>query len=167
MKGLRLPGGFADHVRPTTDFVREALFNKMQHSIDLDGTEVLDLFSGSGIMALEFFSREALKVVSVDRDTRNIQFQRSLKDKHRLERWEIRKADVFRFLEQDNSSWDLIFADPPYDLAGIQQLPGMLLNRLKPGGWLILEHRPGVNFVPQPAEIRAYGSTACSIFVNS
>lgn len=165
-KGWRLPAGFAAHVRPTTDMVREALFNMLQHRNDIDGARVLDLFSGSGIMALEFMSRGALEVHSVDRDMTNIRFQQQVRSRLGFEKWQIRKSDVFRFLDHDSDTWDLVYADPPYDLPGITNLPDMVLPRLKSGGWFLLEHRPGVAFMPEPVEVRHYGSTACSIFVK-
>ncbi len=166
LKGIRPGTGFATHVRPTTDFVREALFNKLQHSVGLENAVVLDLFSGSGIMALEFLSRGAQSVASVDRDFKNIQFQKHVKTAQKLNQWNITKADVFQFLASESNLYDVIFADPPYDMPRIAQLPAMVINKLKPEGIFILEHRPGLEFSPTPNEVRSYGSTCCSIFVK-
>jgi 16S rRNA (guanine966-N2)-methyltransferase len=166
LKGIRPGTGFAAHVRPTTDFVREALFNKLQHSIGLENTLVLDLFSGSGIMALEFLSRGAQAVTSVDRDVKNILFQKNVKTTQKLNEWNIVKADVFQFLASDSNLYDVIFADPPYDMPRIAQLPAMVMDKLNSEGIFILEHRPGLEFSPVPHEQRSYGSTCCSIFVK-
>lgn len=165
-KGWRLPSGFAAHVRPTTDMVRESLFNMLSHRHEIEGARVLDLFSGSGIMALEFISRGALEVHSVDRDMTNIRFQHQVRSRLGFDHWHIHKSDVFRFLDNNSETWDFVYADPPYDLPGITNLPDMALPLLKPDGWFLLEHRPGVAFMPAPAEVRHYGSTACSIFVK-
>ncbi|MBM3399281.1 MAG: 16S rRNA (guanine(966)-N(2))-methyltransferase RsmD, partial [Bacteroidetes bacterium] len=78
LKGQLLKGGFASHVRPTTDFVREALMNYLSSHYEIPGADVLDLFSGSGIIALEFLSRGAGSVVSLDIDTKNIWYQQEI-----------------------------------------------------------------------------------------
>lgn len=166
LKGIRLGTGFATHVRPTTDFVRESLFNKLQHSIGLENSTVLDLFSGSGIMALEFLSRGADTVTSVDRDMKNILFQKNFKSSKNLTGWNIVKSDVFRFLASDLHFYQVVFADPPYDMPGIAELPQKVLERLSQGGVFLLEHKPGLEFSPAPQELKSYGSTSCSIFVK-
>lgn len=166
LKGIRPGSGFAAHVRPTTDFVREALFNKLQHSVGLENVIALDLFSGSGIMALEFLSRGAQSVTSVDRDVKNILFQKNVKTAQKLNQWNIIKGDVFQFLASDPNCYDVVFADPPYDMPRIAQLPGMVIQKLNPEGIFILEHRHGLEFDPSPNEVRNYGSTTCSIFVK-
>ncbi len=74
LKGRQLLPGFANHVRPSTDRVRESLFNSLQNQINLAETTVLDLFSGSGIIALEFLSRYTASVTSVDLDKKNIAY---------------------------------------------------------------------------------------------
>ena len=62
-------------------------------------------------------------------------------------------------------TYDIIFADPPYDLPNLVQLPELALPRLKPGGVFVLEHRPGMVFPVPPVEIRKYGSSAIGIFI--
>lgn len=165
LKGQILKGGFAAHVRPTTDFVREALMNYLSHRYEITGAAVLDLFSGSGIMAIEFLSRGAKTVVSVDKDTKNIRYQQEIQKQKNLDAWQITKGDVFKTLEGDEPTFDIIFADPPYDLPSLVRLPEMGLQRLNPGGVFVLEHRPGMVFTTEPAEIRKYGSSAIGIFI--
>lgn len=165
LKGQRLPGGFASHVRPTTDFVREALMNMLQHRIDLSEATVLDLFSGSGIMALEFISRGATAVLSVDLDHKNIRHQQAIRSEKGLNNWTVMKNNVFKVLQSAEPAYDIIFADPPYDLTGINQLPALAVKALKPEGLFILEHRPGIEFQPSASETRLYGSSAISIFI--
>ena len=72
LKGWVIPAKFASHVRPSTDRMRESLFNSLIHQVGIEGKTVLDLFSGSGIIAAEFLSRGAEAVVSVDMDGKNI-----------------------------------------------------------------------------------------------
>lgn len=165
LKGQILKGGFASHVRPTTDFVREALMNYLSHRYEIPGAVVLDLFSGSGIMSLEFLSRGAEAVVSVDKDAKNIRYQQAVRKEKNLSAWQINKGDVFKTMEGNEPKFDIIFADPPYDLTELVRLPEMALARLKTGGVFMLEHRPGMVFTAAPAEIRKYGSSAIGIFI--
>lgn len=164
LKGIRPGNKFAAHVRPTTDFVRESLFNKLQHTSEIEHAGVLDLFAGSGIMALEFISRGAASVVSIDRDVMNIRHMKTESTRLKTENWQIAKADVFAFLRQTEQQFDFIFADPPYDLPGINELPELCMPRLNPQGLLIIEHKPGLHFSTHPAETKHYGSTVLSIF---
>ncbi len=165
LKGQILKGGFAAHVRPTTDFVREALMNYLSHRYEITGASVLDLFSGSGIMSIEFLSREAKTVASIDKDMKNIRYQQEIQKQKNLAGWQINKGDVFAFLQSTEQSYDIIFADPPYDLPTLVRLPELALRHLNPGGVFVLEHRPGMVFNTAAAEIRKYGSSAIGIFI--
>jgi 16S rRNA G966 N2-methylase RsmD len=78
LKGFQLNFGFAEHVRPSTDFMREGIFNFLMHEKGIENMEVLDLFSGSGIVSLEFLSRDANSVLSVDADIKNVKFQQKI-----------------------------------------------------------------------------------------
>jgi 16S rRNA (guanine(966)-N(2))-methyltransferase RsmD len=165
LKGQVLKGGFASHVRPTTDFVREALMNYLSHRHEIQGGIILDLFSGSGIMALEFLSRGADTVVSIDKDAKNIGFQQGIRKEKNLIAWQIKRGEVYKILAENGTPFDIIFADPPYDLPALAQLPELVLPHLKSGGVFLLEHRPGVVFTTAPSEIRKYGSSAIGIFI--
>jgi 16S rRNA (guanine966-N2)-methyltransferase len=167
LKGWQPEDGFANHVRPTTDRVRESLFNQLTHNSGIESTRVLDLFSGSGIIALEFISRGAAEVVSVDRDVKNIRHQQKICKQKQLGQWQIVKADVLKFVNTDVSGFDYIFADPPYDMPGVQELVRFCLPLLKEDGWLILEHTPSLQFSQEPIDVRNYGSTTCSIFAKT
>lgn len=76
-----IPAQFANHVRPSTDRVRESLFNTLNHQKGISETQILDLFSGSGIIALEFLSRGANNVYSIDKDKKNISHQKAIQKK--------------------------------------------------------------------------------------
>lgn len=168
LKGLRLnpPGNLP--VRPTTDLAKEALFNILNNQLDFEGLKVLDLFSGTGNIAMEFASRNAEKVVAVDRAAACIFYLKDMVAKHNLPEITTFKADVFKFLEMETEQYSLIFADPPYDLDKIPQLPNAVFTRqiLVPNGLLIIEHPSYQNLSNQPnfSEKRNYGNTAFSFF---
>ncbi len=114
-KGHHLVPFKGDHLRPTTDRVKEALFNKIQ--FEIDGSLVLDLFSGTGNLGLEAISRGAEKVIFVDEHPRSIEILRKNLEKLKVEkdRYEIRTSDVFRFLKKGvDEKFGFIFADPPF-----------------------------------------------------
>jgi 16S rRNA (guanine(966)-N(2))-methyltransferase RsmD len=168
LKGMQFPPGFAAHVRPSTDRVRESLFNQLIHRYDLNGMEVLDLFSGSGIIAAEFFSRGVNKVFSVDLDFKNISYQKARKkERELLENWQITKADVFKWLKNDDKKYDIIFADPPYGMPDLNLFPLKVAERLRDDGILIFEHQPNLSFSLFFDHQKEYGSTTISIFVAS
>lgn len=164
LKGWVIPNKFASHVRPSTDRVRESLFNSLMHHVGIDGMRVLDLFSGSGIIAAEFLSRGAQLVTSVDLDGKNILQQKEMKNVKQLTQWEIVKGNVLKF--ETNEPYDIIFADPPYDIPNIQQFPKLFSNWLTDTGLLILEHRPQIQFHESFEWQKEYGSTTCTIFAK-
>ena len=157
--------------RPTTDFAKENLFNVLASNyfdFDEGGVEALDLFAGTGSISLELLSRGCARVVSVEKDRDHHGFicrvMRELKD----DRWLPVHADVFRFLRTTHASFDLVFADPPYELKDLATLPGLVLGGtlLKPGGLFVLEHGKRDRFDTHPCfvEHRAYGSVNFSFF---
>lgn len=154
-------------VRPTTDFAKEALFNILQNRFDFNGLEVLDLFSGTGHIALEFASRGAAEVNSIDKHPRCVAFQK--KTLHQLKlKVNVMRADVFEFLKQSKVPYDLIFADPPYDLDNIPDIHQLVFEAalLKPGGWLVIEHGQGtaLSNLAHHIQERRYGGVFFSIF---
>jgi 16S rRNA (guanine966-N2)-methyltransferase len=168
LKGLRLNPPKNLPVRPTTDLAKEALFNILQNQIEFENINVLDLFSGTGNISLEFASREAAQVVAVDRSIHCINYIKDTARQHGLEQIKTYKADVFKFLELETGQFDLIFADPPYDLDRITELPRIVFekNLLLPGGILIVEHQSFQNLGSHPAfvEHRKYGHSSFSFF---
>jgi 16S rRNA (guanine966-N2)-methyltransferase len=127
-------------LRPTTDFAKEALFNILHNKLDLQEAEVLDLFCGTGNISFEFASRGA-KVKSVDRDASCIKFISSTAHTLKLD-ISAAKSDVFKYLENEKKQFDIIFADPPYDLPNIDEIHAGIVKQgiLKESGWLIIEH---------------------------
>lgn len=156
-------------VRPTTDRAKESLFNILHNHFDLENIKALDLFSGTGNMAYEFASRGATKVVSVDINFNCYNFIKQSKSKLGFNNLEVLKADVFKYLQKCEDSFDIIFADAPYDLARIPEIPNLVLdkNMLNPGAWLIVEHGSELDLSKHPRikEVRKYGQSTFSIFV--
>lgn len=151
-KGRRISPPKDITARPTTDFAKEALFNILQHSIALEGIRVLDLFAGAGGISLEFVSRGAEEVVSVDNDGKLHAHMERTKEQLEEKHWRVVKADVFTWLQSDRSRYDLIFADPPFRLEGIPTLPEKVRERglLAPDGLLIVEHSRSTDLSGDP-----------------
>ena len=152
LKGRKIlpPKGIT--ARPTTDFAKEGLFNILQHSTVLEGIRVLDLFAGAGGISLEFISRGATEVVSVEQD--NALYGHLLKcaEQFSANNWRVVKADVFRHLRTDRATYDLIFADPPFSMDNVAELPGLVRAQglLAPDGLLIVEHTKKIDLSADP-----------------
>jgi 16S rRNA (guanine966-N2)-methyltransferase len=112
-RGRRLQAPRGARTRPTADRVREALFSMLG---DLSGVRVLDLYAGSGALGIEALSRGAASAVFVERDARAAATIKRNLDALGAEA-EVRRQDVLRFLASGEGPFDLVFCDPPYDLA--------------------------------------------------
>ena len=147
--------------RPTTDFARENIFNVLENLIDFKGIEALDLFAGTGAISFELLSRECSRVVCVEIYPTQYNFIRKVQQ-------QLIKGDVFKFVQSCRQQFDLIFADPPYDLPRLETLPQEVLSRglLKPGGIFVLEHSKNNDFSTHPLfdQHRSYGSVNFSLF---
>lgn len=156
-------------VRPTTDFARTALFNMLQHRFDLESISVIDLFAGTGAISLELASRGCRDITAVDKHRGCIDFIRKTATEWKIQGLRTVKEDVFRFLQDCSYNVDLVFADPPYDLPELVELPARILHKkiLRPEGLFILEHGDRQDFSAQPgfSEHRRYGNVNFSIFV--
>jgi len=168
LKGLRLNPPTNLPVRPTTDMAKEALFNILLNKIEFEGIKVLDLFSGTGNISLEFASRGASEVVAVDRSVQCIHYLNDTSKQHKLTQIKTFKADVLKYLQIETQQYDVIFADPPYDLNQIPEIPKIIFDKklLLPGGLLIVEHQSLQNLSNHPAftEQRKYGHSSFSFF---
>lgn len=155
--------------RPTTDFAKENLFNVLKGYIDFDEEPTaLDLFSGTGSITLELLSRGCSRVVSVEADSLHYSFICGFVEKLQdLNAFPVR-ADVFRFLSKCREQFDFIFADPPYALPQLEQLPDIILSHhlLREDGLFVLEHGKTQDFSQHPHFVnhRAYGSVNFSFF---
>jgi 16S rRNA (guanine966-N2)-methyltransferase len=171
LRGLRLNPPKNLPVRPTTDLAKEALFNILQNQIEFDDITVLDLFSGTGNITYEFASRGAKQVVAVDRSIHCINYIKDTARQHGLSTIKTYKADIFKYLQLETEKYDLIFADPPYDLNQIPEIPKIIFDKglLSPDGLLIVEHQTMQNLSNHPAfvEVRKYGHSSFSFFKNT
>ena len=167
-RGKRLDPPSRIKARPTTDFAKEGLFNILQHSIELNGVSVLDLFAGSGGISMEFISRGAGSLVSVDTDRQAIDFMQRLAREMQLDNWHIINADVFSFLSTYAHKLDIIFADPPFRFGKHEKLVRKVMANdfLKKGGMFILEHPKDVDLSDEPGYLktRNYGNLKFSFF---
>lgn len=157
-------------VRPTTDLGKESLFNILNNYFYFDRVNVLDLFAGTGNITYEFASRDALSVIAIDNHHGCTDFIKKTIDKLQYNNVSVIKADVFQFIERCRQTFDIIFADPPYDLDGIEKIPDIVFKNqlLKPDGWLIIEHSKEYDFSQHPYffEHRKYGKLNFSFLVN-
>ena len=168
-KGRRFEIPRTFKARPTTDFAKENLFNVLQGYLDFDEEpSALDLFSGTGSITLELLSRGCGHVVSVESDPLHFSFICSFVDKLKAKEAFPVRADVFRYLTRCRERFDFIFADPPYALEQLPQMPDIVMERglLKEGGLFVLEHGKHNDFSQHPrfVEHRAYGSVNFSFF---
>lgn len=168
LKGLRFYPPTNLPVRPTTDMAKEAIFNILNNQIDFEGLKVLDLFSGTGNISMEFASRGAAEVISVDSNAGCIRYLKEIAKQHQMSTISPFKADVFKFLKEDNDTFDLIFADPPYDIPQIPLIAELVFERklLRPDGMLIVEHPSSKRLGNHPnfTEQRKYGHSSFSFF---
>lgn len=167
LKGRKLRTLHGQATRPTTGKVREAVFSILQH--DLPDADVLDLFAGSGALAIEAISRGAASAVMVERKHQAVRVIRENLEFCGLD-LRLIVADYkkgMQILAAEEKKFDLIFADPPYDLVSPDKLYDLLMtfSLFKPGGFLIMEH--GGDVTPQSSMViktRRFGDSAISIF---
>jgi 16S rRNA (guanine(966)-N(2))-methyltransferase RsmD len=154
--------------RPTTDFAKENIFNVLTQYVDFDGATALDLFSGTGSISLELLSRGCQQVVSVEMDRDHHRFIQDCLKKLDTKACIPIRGDVFRFLKSCKQQYDFIFADPPYALKELPEIPELVIGRqlLKDGGIFVFEHGKDYDFSNHPhfLEHRSYGSVNFSLF---
>lgn len=168
-KQLRPPAGLP--VRPTTDFAKEALFNILNNYIDFEDLKVLDLFAGTGNISYELASRGVAKIISVDNNPKCVAYIKQQSSALNLSIIDVMKTDVFRYLEKADTKFDLIFADPPYNMTEFERIPKLVFERgmLNADGCLVVEHSAETILSKFPffKEKRTYGNVNFSLFQNS
>lgn len=168
-KGRRIDPPKNLPVRPTTDMAKEALFNILGNHFNLTQLKVLDLFTGTGNMSYEFGSRGAEPIISVDTDFGCVNFIKKTAKEFDLDITPI-KSDVIKFLEKNKGTYDIIFADPPYDMSdeNFKKIVSLVFENelLDPEGMLIVEHSKHTKL--DDCEFhsfdRNYGGTVFSFF---
>lgn len=170
-RGRRLEVADLPGLRPTTDRMRETIFNILSSRVDLEGMRVLDLYAGSGALGIEALSRGAESAIFIEKSGPAVQqIVRNLEVLGLQEKCRVIRGDVFERLS-GLDDFDLILADPPYrtDLAG--RLLQMIPEHLVDGGHFLLE-RPHPS-IDHPAEIldevldRRIGSTRLTLYQRS
>ena len=154
--------------RPTTDFARENIFNVLENIIDFEGAQALDLFAGTGAISFEFLSRGCAGVTCVEKCATQFNFIKKVKEQLKDDNLTMIRGDVFRFIETAARKYDIIFADPPYDLPNFAEVPERILasKMLKSDTIVVIEHSKNYDFshLPHFSEHRTYGSVNFSIF---
>ena len=154
--------------RPTTDFAKESLFNLINNEMDIEGITALDLFSGTGSISYELASRDALHITAIEMSEKHISYIRKMCTDLKIDNIRVMRQDVFRYLSSTQTSFDLIFADPPYQLENINDIPDYVFrhNHLNPDGLLIVEHGAKTSFENHPNFVnhRNYGNVHFSFF---
>ena len=142
-KGRRIQPPKNLPVRPTTDMSKEALFNVLNNHFNFEGLKVLDLFSGTGNISYEIASRGSYPITSVDGDFGCVKFIKQVAAEYDFT-IAATKSDVFKFLENCKTTYDIIFADPPYglDQATFEKVVLLVFekNLLNEDGMMIIEH---------------------------
>lgn len=155
--------------RPTTDFARENIFNVLQNIVDFEEADALDLFAGTGAVSFEMLSRGARSVTAVEKALTQQKFIAKVAQTLGDPAFRLVRGDALRFIESAPGSFDLVFADPPYDMEGFGDIPEAVLSSglLRPGAVFVMEHSRKYDFsaLPHFKEHRAYGSVNFSIFV--
>ena len=167
-RGRQFRPGKSFKARPTTDMAKESLFNILQNRVDFEDIKVLDLFSGTGSISFEFASRGCKDVTSVEMNFQHYSFIMEVIEKLDDKNIHSIKANAFQFIKKSGQSFDLIFADPPYDHNQFLEIPDLILANdiLRSNGIFILEHPKKYDFskYPEFKEMRNYGSVHFSFF---
>jgi 16S rRNA (guanine966-N2)-methyltransferase len=168
-KGRRISPPKGLPVRPTTDMSKEALFNVLNNHFSFEGLKILDLFSGTGNISYEFASRGSTPITSVDADFGCVKFIKQVAAEYDFN-IAATKSDVFSFLEKNKTSYDIIFADPPYalDQKTFEKIVLLIFEKelLNDDGMMVIEHSKYtkldhmINFSFQ----KSYGGSIFSFF---
>jgi 16S rRNA (guanine(966)-N(2))-methyltransferase RsmD len=167
-RGRRIEPPSNFKARPTTDFAREGLFNILNNRIDFESSYILDLFSGTGSISYEFASRGSAQVHLIDKDPKHIAGIKRIIKELGFENIRPIHIDVKAYLKTCSIKYDVVFADPPYDLSWLKEIPDLVTESgiIKDDGFFILEHPRGLSFDNHELffEHRNYGGVNFSFF---
>jgi 16S rRNA (guanine966-N2)-methyltransferase len=163
LKGRRLAAPGGHDVRPTSDRAREALFSMLG---DVGGLDVLDLYAGTGALAIEALSRGAATATLVDVDPEAA--RANLATLELEERARVVATDAVEFLRAPGPQFDVILCDPPYRLAARlgPDLDPLMRARLRSGGSIVVESsaRDPLEVDLEPWRERRYGEALLRIY---
>ncbi len=167
-KGLKLKSPDGINTRPTTDRVKESMFNLLQFHLPCDA--VLDLFAGSGALGIEAISRHCSHATFVEQNKQSYALvQENIMAAHFQESATILCQDAFSFLLNCKSSFDLIFLDPPYNKSLLQPVLELIKqkNLLRENGIIVVESEEnGESLADSPFSVRRvakYGKTLITL----
>jgi 16S rRNA (guanine(966)-N(2))-methyltransferase RsmD len=165
-RGRRLGELEGMDTRPTYDRVKEGMFNTIQ--FDIEGRRVLDLFAGTGAMSFEFLSRGCAHVTAVEKARVQADFIKRVQQQLGDSNLTLVRGDVFKFVATCRQSFDVIFADPPYDLPRFGDIPKLVLDSplVHDGTLFIMEHPREHDFsaLPHFSQQRVYGKVNFTLF---
>ena len=169
-RGLRLISPEGDSIRPTSDRIKETLFNILQ-KYNIEG-DVLDLFAGSGSLGIEALSRGAERVVFADSNSDSCRLIRTNLDKLKITNeavlLQVDYLYAVKKLATEGQSFDIILADPPYNSMYEQKLLDAIAEYdiLKEDGILVIEHDSGIMLGNNKfdMDLRKCGNTSLSFF---
>ncbi len=169
LKGRRFHPPDSFKARPTTDFAKENLFNVLNNLVDFEEIRVLDLFSGTGSISYEFASRGCRNITSVELRFQHREFiVRTIRDLKLEGAIHSIRADAFHFVRETRNKYDLVFADPPFDLEKLDTLPDLIFEHdiLTDDGLFVLEHGTEGRFNEHPNfdQTRNYGKVNFTFF---
>ena len=148
---------------------KEALFNVLNNHFDFSELKVLDLFAGTGNISFEFASRGSSNITSVDQDLGCVKFIKQVAAEFDFPIAAI-KSEVFKFIEKNHSTYDVIFADPPYglDQATFEKIVSAVFkqNLLGSEGMMVIEHSKYTKLdqMPHFSFQKSYGGSIFSFF---
>ena len=151
-RGRRLKTLDGDSVRPTTDKVKESIFNIIQ--FDIEGSRVLDMFCGCGQLGIEALSRGAVSAVFADISRASISVT-----EENLEATGFRSisktvlGDSLSYLDRTSEMFDIAFLDPPYAAGLLDKALSLVCDKMSDYGTIICEHPPEVTL---PEEIKSF-----------
>ena len=168
LRGRRFSPPKSFNGRPTTDFAKEGLMNILQNKLDFEGLAFLDAFSGTGAISYEFLSRGTEDITALDSSIVHVNFVNKMFREFGATQARCIKKDSFNFFMQTDRQYDVIFADPPFDLDRLQDIPDIIFKQqiLAEDGLLIVEHSKENSFTQHPNFIKEkkYGHVRFSFF---
>lgn len=170
-KGRRLETVADNSVRPATDKVKGAIFNVLQSRVNWTLANVLDLYAGSGSVGIEALSRGAQKCIFVEKSRNALQFLKSnIESIGASGEASVVYGDVDMFIDSSRVKFDVVFADPPYALEALKDIPNKIFekNMITEDGYLIIEHPTRYEFAQNSlwdvVVQKVYGNTSVSFF---
>lgn len=137
-RGRRLEALEGNDVRPTTDKVKESIFNIIQFGIE--GRRFLDLFAGSGQMGIEAISRGAKQAVFIEQSRKALSvLKKNIASVRFEEESKVINTDAKAFLSTNREKFDIAFLDPPYNKGILQDVLPLVAENMNKGGLIICE----------------------------